>query len=362
MTTTVTPDQSSYIELIRTNPDFRNLWFAQLISAAGNWFNNVALLGLTLQLTNSGFATGLLLLVNQFPFFMWIPIAGPIIDRFDRKKVMIISNYVGAAAALVFLLVHSADMVWLIYVGIVVLSSSTAFFNPAATAIVPNLVDERELYPANTLSGSTWGIMVLIGSAVGGLISAEFGREVVFWINSATFLVANLFLWPVKHTRSVPLDIGQPEKRSTWQDFKDGLAYVRTRPMVMILVACKSGLGLEGGVLILFTIFAEQIFKAGDSGVGWLYASRGLGSFSGAILDAAFCQPASTLNAAGDYSGFYHSGAWFPGIWHFTAVRSMVSRAGDWSRPDRGRHYLGSLVDPGAAESARRISGARVCH
>ena len=279
-------DQSGYIELIRKNADFRNLWFAELISAAGDWFNNVALLGLTLQLTGSGLATGLVLLSTFLPYFFVVPIAGPFVDRFSRKKVMIISNFVGAAAALTFLLVHTADMVWLIYVGMAIVSGAAAFFSPASNAIVPNLVSQRELQPANALSSATWGIMVMVGSALGGLVSAEFGRDVVFWVNSASFLVANLFLWRMKYVRKpVP---SETVKTSTWSDFKEGLAYLGEHRPIMVLAACKAGWGLAGGVIVLLTIFGQQIFNAGDSGVGWLYAGRGLGAMAGPFLMRPF--------------------------------------------------------------------------
>src|SRR5205085_3490979 len=136
--------QVGYLELVRTNPDFRNLWFGQLISAAGDWFNNVALLGLALELTGSGLAAGMVLLATSLPYFFLIPVAGPLVDRFSRKQVMIVANLAGAVLSLVFLLVHDSGTIWLLYLSCILLVSSAAFFNPAASAIVPSLVSKAE--------------------------------------------------------------------------------------------------------------------------------------------------------------------------------------------------------------------------
>ncbi len=269
-----------YVELVKTNANFRNLWFGQLISAAGDWFNNVALLGLALQLTGSGFAAGMVLLATGLPYFLLIPVAGPIVDRYSRKTVMLLANLAGAGAALTFLLVHDASTVWLLYAGSALLSSTAAFFNPASNAIVPNIVNDDELYPASTLSSSTWGIMVMVGSALGGLVSAQFGREVVFLINAASFILSNFLIWQIKVDH-------KPAKKvqySTWGDFQAGLTYLKLHQPIMGLVGCKSGWGLAGGVLVLLTVFGQQIFKAGDSGIGWLYAGRGLGALAGPLL------------------------------------------------------------------------------
>src|SRR5438034_3083214 len=95
-----------YMTLLRNNSRFRRLWAAQLISAAGDWFNSVAVLGLVLQLTQSGLGASLVLLCNSIPTFFLIPLAGPVVDRFDRRNLMIVTNLVSAIIALLFLLVH----------------------------------------------------------------------------------------------------------------------------------------------------------------------------------------------------------------------------------------------------------------
>src|SRR5689334_20135614 len=98
-----------YWQLLRQNSRFRRLWSAQLISAAGDWFNSVAVLGLVLQLTDSGLGASLVILCNTLPSFFLIPFAGPVVDRFDRRALMIVTNVVSAGFALLFMLVHNVQ-------------------------------------------------------------------------------------------------------------------------------------------------------------------------------------------------------------------------------------------------------------
>ena len=123
-----------YWQLIKQNPRFRTLWIAQLISMAGDRFNSVAVLGLVLQLTRSGFGASLVLLASTVPMFFLMPIAGPVADRFDRRTLMILANLFSAAVSLLFILVKTEDMIWLLYVANILLIVSASFFNPASSA------------------------------------------------------------------------------------------------------------------------------------------------------------------------------------------------------------------------------------
>src|SRR5215475_15515662 len=119
---TFDPDRPvGYWQLLQQNPRFRTLWIAQLISTAGDWFNPVAVLGLVLQLTRSGLAASFVLLASTVPMFFLIPIAGPVVDRFDRRMLMILTNLFSAGVALLFILVKTENMVWLLYVANILL-------------------------------------------------------------------------------------------------------------------------------------------------------------------------------------------------------------------------------------------------
>ncbi len=268
-----------YWQLIRQNDRFRRLWSAQLISAAGDWFNSVAVLGLVLQLTNSGLGASLAILASTLPSFFLIPYAGPIVDRFDRRKLMIGTNLFSAVIALMFILVHDSGTLWLLYLASVLLIVSASFFAPASSASIPNIVSKEELFSANALSGATWGMMVMVGSALGGIVSTILGRDAAFIINALSFLIAAALI--------ASMDIPSPKverKATPWHDFKEGLIYLRQYLPALNLVGVKTGWGLGAGALVLLSVFGQQVFKAGDAGIGFLYAARGLGALIGPLF------------------------------------------------------------------------------
>lgn len=275
-----------YVQLLRQNSNFRNLWFGQLISSAGDWFNTVAVLGLVLELTGSGLSAGLVLIANSLPMFLLTPIAGPVVDRFDRRKVMLIANFFGTLFALSFLLIRSSGTVWIAYAGTALLVATASFFGPAAGALTPTIVKREELFSANALSSSTWGIMVMVGSGIGGLVSALLGRDLVFIFNAVSFLLSNLLIWfvvPPAKAKSETHHQTQT-KTSTWGDFSSALHYLKQHPPIMALTAVKSGWGLAAGVIVLLAVFGNQVFKAGDAGIGLLFAARGGGALVGPLL------------------------------------------------------------------------------
>jgi MFS family permease len=282
------PDRPvGYWQLLKQNPRFRTLWTAQLISTAGDWFNSVAVLGLVLQLTRSGLGASFVLLASTVPMFFLIPIAGPVVDRFDRRMLMILANLFSAVVALLFILVKTEDMVWLLYVANILLVVSASFFNPASAASIPNIVTRGELFSANALGGSAWGIMLMVGSALGGIVSTLFGRDVAFVINALSFLIAAGLIALIE----VPSPKTTHKQMNPVKDFIEGMRYLREYLPSLALVAIELGWGFGVGVVVLFSVLGTQVFHAGDAGIGILYAARGLG-----VLIGPFVVPAVAGN------------------------------------------------------------------
>jgi len=269
-----------YWQLLKQNPRFRTLWIAQLISTAGDWFNSVAVLGLVLQLTHSGFGASLVLLASSVPMFFLIPIAGPVADRFDRRKLMIATNLFSALVALLFILVKTESMVWLLYVANILLIVSASFFNPASAASVPNIVTRGELFSANAMAGSSWGIMVMVGSALGGIVSSLLGRDLAFVINALSFLVAAGLIARIE----IPSPKPTTKQMTPVKDFIEGVRYLRSNLPSLALVGIELGWGFGVGVVVLLSVLGTQVFHAGDAGIGILYAGRGLGVLIGPFV------------------------------------------------------------------------------
>ncbi|HKZ02041.1 MAG TPA: MFS transporter, partial [Pyrinomonadaceae bacterium] len=149
-----------YIELLRQNRAFRQLWLGQVVSQIGDWFNTIALYTIILNLTGSGRDVGLLLVARFVPSFLFGPLSGVIADRFSRRSIMIISDLLRALVVLGFLFVRRADQLWIIYALTVLQLGLSTFFEPAKTAAIPSIVSDRELVPANAISSVTWSVML----------------------------------------------------------------------------------------------------------------------------------------------------------------------------------------------------------
>src|SRR5215203_1070860 len=170
--------QVGYIDLLRRNRSFRQLWLGQVVSQMGDWFNTIALYTIILKLTGSGRDVGLLLVARFLPSFLFGPLSGVVADRFSRRTIMIVSDVLRAIVVLGFLFVRHADQLWIVYALTVLQLGLSTFFEPAKTAAVPSIVSDRELVAANAISSVTWSVMLTLGAAIGGLITGLLGTNV----------------------------------------------------------------------------------------------------------------------------------------------------------------------------------------
>ena len=179
-TKTSAAETIGYAALVRGNRTFRMLWFGQIISLLGDWFNLIASASLVAELTQSGLAVGGLFVVRMLAPFLMSPIAGVGADRYNRKRILVLTDVSRAVVVLLFLLVREPGQVWLLYVVTAVQLSISGFFFPTRNAILPDIVSERELGAANALSSATWSVMPRLvlssSSRVGMLPSGRFLR------------------------------------------------------------------------------------------------------------------------------------------------------------------------------------------
>ena len=193
----------TYSQLLRGNRNFRNLLWGQFISELGNWFNFIAGLGLVRLVSDaSPAAAGILFACRVLPFAFFSPIAGTFVDRFSRRQVMI-CGFGSRRMALMFLLVTSAENLWIAYLATVLMSTIGAFFEGAKNAATPNLTGKEGLLAGTALMFSTRFLLMAIGSALGGWAAAIFGYEVAFIINAVSFGISAFSVWliPEEATR-----------------------------------------------------------------------------------------------------------------------------------------------------------------
>jgi len=269
------------------------LWLGQVVSQLGDWFDTIALYTLLLNLTGSGRAIGLLLVARFLPSFVVGTLAGVIVDRFNRRVIMIVSDVMRALVVLGFLLVRRPDQVWIVYVLTVLQLVFSTFFEPAKTAVIPSIVEGRELVAANTISSATWSVMLTLGAAFGGVVTGWFGTDVAFVLDSLTYIASALLVASVHFPRrparvKTKLTVG---KALGITDTLEGARYVWQRPRVLALMLVKPAWGMGGGILALLAVFGEKIFPVGKSaatGIGILYATRGIGTAIGPIAMRRF--------------------------------------------------------------------------
>ncbi len=262
------------------------MFTATSVSLAGDWFLLVALFGLILDLTHSPLAIGLLLAAQDVPSFFLSPVGGALADRLDRRRLMVVCDLSRAVICLAFLLVRDEQTVWLAFPLIAILASFAAAFDPASQAALPNLVEPDDLSTANALTGSLWGTMLLIGSTLGGLVAALLGRDAAIVIDAVSFALSAMLIFSVRRAFSEAR--GHEEHPGIVEATKETARYARSDHRVLALLAVKAGWGLAGGVLVLISVFATQVYHGGDIAIGVLMAARGVGALIGPFVGRAF--------------------------------------------------------------------------
>jgi MFS family permease len=283
-----------YVELVRSNRNYRYLWLGQVVSLLGDWFNLIASATLVAVLTESGLAVGGLFVVRMLAPFLVSPIAGVVADRFNRKHILIVTDLGRALTLLGFLLVRDPSDIWLLYLLTGIQMGISGFFAPTRSAILPDLVSDRELGAANTLSAATWSVMLSLGAALGGIVSGVWGVYPAFIIDSLTFLVSALFILQIR-TESLPAPEAQGVHplRAALATYLEGLAYLKNHRAILVTALHKAMIASMAGSTfeIVLVAVAEKIFTigvGGGIGLGFMFMMTGVGSGISPILTRAF--------------------------------------------------------------------------
>jgi MFS family permease len=284
------PMHARYLGLLRANRNFRRLWLAQLISEMGDWFYSLAVYDLLLSLTGSGQAVSWAIILQTLPWFFMMPLSGHLVDRFPRRRVMIVADIVRGCVVLGLILVRTRSQVWMVYVLLGMEEIFGSLFEPARNAVLPEVVSSEELLAANALSSATWSTALAVGAALGGLVTALAGRRFAFVLNSLSFFVSSLLILRL-HVAEAHLKAAARHATSAaakgWASVRDGVDYLRKNPKVLVLSLAKTGLGVLAGSLLLLAFFGERILSAPGRGalaMGWLYSARGVGAGAGPLI------------------------------------------------------------------------------
>ncbi|MFG1602641.1 MFS transporter [Actinoplanes sp. NPDC049265] len=263
--------------VIFRNPDFRRLFAAELVVFGSDWFVMVPLLVLLPELTGSGVWGALVLAADTGITALLLPYTGIIADRYDRRRIMMIANLAAIVAVSMLFLVRSAATAPLALVAVGLVAVAKAFYSPAATAALPNVVDPADLATANAVAGSAWGTMTIVGASLGGVVSSAFGPYVSFGVTVLCLLLGALATSMIRRPLQAPRT--SSERPALGESFR----YVAARPRIRALVTVKSAVGLGNGVLTVFPLLAG-LFGVGALGAGLLFAVRGAGALVGPLV------------------------------------------------------------------------------
>jgi len=279
--------------VLTRNRDFRRLFAAELVVFGSDWFVMVPLLVLLPELTGSGVWGALVLAADTGITALLLPFTGTIADRFDRRKIMITANLAAIVAASLLFLVRSAATAPLALVAIGAIAVAKAFYSPAATAALPNVVDPEDLAPANAVSGSAWGTMTIVGASLGGVVSSAFGPYVSFAVTVVCLLLGAAATALIRRPLQAPRDSTEAPAHP-WHALIEALRYIGARPRIRALVTVKSAVGLGNGVLTVFPLLAG-LYGTGALGTGLLFALRGAGALVGPLVMAPVLRRRSWL-------------------------------------------------------------------
>lgn len=270
-----------YLNLIKQNRNFRNLWLSQISANFGDWFGVLAVFAVLMQYSDSEFLLGLVIIIKMMSFAVFAPLAGYIVDRFNRRRMMVAAHIGRGIVVSCFLFVQSAELIWLLYVITSLQMMLASIFEPARQATIPNITTREELVQANVLSNITWSIIFTTGMAIGGFATELLGTDMVFIINALGYVVATGFMLKSK----IPAHKEDELKPGPWEGVKLGFGYLRDHKEVLRPAIAKGSYNLFlGGLVYMLILIAEEILLLGSIGLGLLYAARGLGTAVGPIV------------------------------------------------------------------------------
>jgi MFS family permease len=279
---------TGFLGLLRDNRNYKFMWSGQVVSEVGDHYNNVAVFALALANTGSGLVVAGVLISRAICAVLAGPIAGVLLDRMDRKRIMIISDLVRAVIAILFILGIPQGRTWLLYVLSGTLMFASPFFSSGRASILPTIATKHELHSANSLTQLTQWTTLTFGSFLGGSSVSQFGYKLAFLFNAFSFLFS---AWCISRLhvesgfRAERSDVAGDKVVRPWHEYTEGLRYMKSSPLILGIGLVAVGWATGGGAAqILFSVFGEVVFHRGPAGIGIIWGCAGIGLVVGALV------------------------------------------------------------------------------
>jgi MFS family permease len=272
-----------FIHLLRNNRNYRLSWIGQMVSEIGDHFNNIAVFSLALHFTGSGLVVSGVMLSRAVPAILAGPLAGVVLDRWDRRRVMIASDLIRGVVSLAFILTLFVQKAWLLYVLSALLMFASPFFTAGRSAVLPTITTRDELHRATSLTQTTQWLSLILGTFSAGAIVGGLGYQWAFALNAVSFFVSAICIWGLSAPNGFrAVREREPRLVRPWNDYVEALRYMRSNPLVLGIALIGVGWATGGGAAqILFTLFGEVVFHRGPTGIGIIWGSAGIGLLLG---------------------------------------------------------------------------------
>ncbi|GHO80143.1 MFS transporter [Ktedonobacter sp. SOSP1-85] len=281
--------------------NFVLLWLGGLISQTGDWLLQVGLPVYVYLLTGSALATSILFLISFGPNILLGSVAGVFVDRWDRRRTMLIGNLLMALGLLPLLLMHDKSSLWILYPVLFFEAVASQFIMPAESALIPHLVSEEQLVTANSLNSVGSSVSRLAGGALGGILFGLFGLHTTIWLDLVSFLFVVVMLSLMKLPKQAHAEstAEQPAIEKTasrlpnWRtlgvEWLDGIQLILRQPPLLVLFVMLAAQSLGEGVFsIMLVIFVKLVLNGGSAVYGILLAVQAIGSLLGGLVMGQF--------------------------------------------------------------------------
>jgi len=276
------------------NKGFRGLWLSQIALALGDAMMQMGLLEFfRIHGYNERTETAKMFFAVALPGMLLGPLAIAYLDRWQRRHVLIASDasraVIVALIALWVLPVQAGRLVsrnlFAVYFLIFVIGSITTFYYPARYALIPNLVFNEQLIPANTLFTTSLAIAGVGGRAIGGFVAEKFGVEWAILSNTVAYLVATVLVWRIQMNPHATTGGGDSGPSGGWGDLKTGLVYIWQHPTALSLAVLSAVFAFLGGVFAVEIVgYTMETLGLRTGGFGYLLTTAGVGAALGVFL------------------------------------------------------------------------------
>ena len=266
--------------------DFRLLWIGAFLSTTGTWMQTVAQAWVVLDMTKSPFLLGVDGFLSTGPMLIFSLFGGVVADRVERRKIMLLSQYLQMTFAFILaVLIFSGNVkVWHIFVLSFLTGSAQSFSGPAYISLLPLLVRREDLPNAVAMNSMQFNLARVIGPVLAGAALLAWGAAVCFFVNGLSFIAVIIAMLMIRSPGPPPSD----QRRGLLTEMRDGFRFVAHRPKLVVLTFLAfAGTFLGMPIVTFMAVVARDVFKLGAGGYATMMTTYGLGSVVGALLVAA---------------------------------------------------------------------------